>query len=122
MSDKKIIWVLDDRKDMRELVKDILEPKGYTCRLYEDGESLIRDYEKNEKKPDLIIPDIDMPGMNGLRLEKRVRDLGYTGRLLFMSGNPEYKNSIPPGAYFLEKPFKIKEMLDLVEKSMSDYP
>jgi DNA-binding response OmpR family regulator len=67
----KIILVIDDEPDMLKLFNRILTEEGYQVRMANDGVhgvSLITD-----DKPDLVLLDITMPGMDGIAVLKRIR-------------------------------------------------
>ncbi|MBI2392549.1 MAG: response regulator [Deltaproteobacteria bacterium] len=57
------ILVVDDDKNLRELVRQQLTERGYTVRQAEDGQEAIR--EVRNRRPDLIILDVMMPGISG---------------------------------------------------------
>lgn len=59
----KLIYVADDEKNIRELIKSFLEQEGFDIRLFETGDKLLQQLE--ETVPDLIILDVMMPGTDG---------------------------------------------------------
>lgn len=72
MASKSTILVVEDDDDTRELMRMVLERRGYLAITAEDG---IRGYEQAiSVLPDLIITDISMPGADGVHLVRRVRD------------------------------------------------
>lgn len=72
MDSRKTILVVEDDEVTRELMRMVLERRGYSAITAEDG---IRGYEEAvETLPDLIITDINMPGADGVHLVRRVRD------------------------------------------------
>ena len=67
----KTILVVDDEKHIRELYKSELEDEGYAVLLAGSGEEALEVVEHNT--PDLILLDIQMPGMDGIEaLEKLI--------------------------------------------------
>jgi CheY-like chemotaxis protein len=72
VDNRKTILVVEDDEVARELMRMVLERRGYTAITAEDG---IRGYDQAVKcQPDLIIADINMPGADGVHLVRRVRD------------------------------------------------
>jgi DNA-binding response OmpR family regulator len=67
----KKILVIDDERDVLEVVRSVLKTKGYTVRCAEGGEEGLRQAETEE--PDLIICDLMMPRVSGLEVLKRLR-------------------------------------------------
>ena len=65
------IIVCDDEVDLREMLQEYLQKRGYAVRLAENAEALYALVEESE--PDLIILDINMPGEDGLMALRRLR-------------------------------------------------
>lgn len=63
---QKLIYIADDEKNIRMMMKTFLENEGYLVEAFEDGYSIRQ--AVREKMPDMIILDIMMPGEDGLRL------------------------------------------------------
>ncbi len=68
---KRTIMVVDDSPDLVEIVRLTLEGKGFNVRCAYSGKELLAALEK--EKPDLIILDIMMPGMDGLEVLVRLK-------------------------------------------------
>lgn len=72
MSSEKIILVVEDDDETRELLRMALERRGYTVFTAEDG---VRGFEEAMRcRPNLIVTDITMPAADGAHLVRRVRD------------------------------------------------
>lgn len=69
--EKQTILVVDDEEDIRELVKYNLDKEGYQVLTAETGETALQVME--EKKPDMVILDLMLPGVDGLEVCKRIR-------------------------------------------------
>ncbi len=67
----KHIFVIDDEKNIRDILKKFLENEGYIVTLFDNGNKVID--ELTRLKPDLLIIDIMMPGIDGLDLCKNIR-------------------------------------------------
>jgi CheY-like chemotaxis protein len=69
---KKTVLVVEDDDVTRELMRMVLERRGYAITTAEDG---IRGYDHAVSiHPDLVITDISMPGADGVHLVRRIRD------------------------------------------------
>lgn len=67
----KLIYVADDEKNIRSLMKTFLESEGYEVEVFPDGYSVRRAVE--QRMPDLIILDVMMPGEDGLSVCAGIR-------------------------------------------------
>lgn len=66
------VLIVDDEQNLRLLYRRELEEEGYTVYEAANAEDGIKAFE--EKRPDLVVMDIRMPGMNGLEAMARVLD------------------------------------------------
>jgi DNA-binding response OmpR family regulator len=115
------ILIVDDNQDLASLNKWMLEDEGYEARLARDGREGYSAFLMF--KPDLIIPDIQMPEQNGLELMEHVRCHDPGVRTIYMSGNlnqywsplEEEKEKYHAGV--LEKPFSRDELMNLLSQS-----
>lgn len=64
----KLVYIVDDEKDIRELLKVNLKKYGFLSREFIDGKSFLRGLERNT--PDLIILDLMLPGIDGIEITK----------------------------------------------------
>jgi two-component system phosphate regulon response regulator OmpR len=69
--DMPSILVCDDETDLREMLQEYLQKRGYSVRLAGDAEQLRSEIEA--EAPDLVILDINMPGEDGLSALRRLR-------------------------------------------------
>lgn len=68
---QKQIIVCDDEPDLREMIAEYLESRNYAVRTASNGEDLLKVAERTA--PDLILLDINMPGMDGLSALRALR-------------------------------------------------
>lgn len=107
----EIILIVDDEEMVRTVMKESLKRCGFTCLTASNGEAALRVMEENQVS--LIITDINMPGMDGVELVKRVKE-NYSASVFVMTGlidEYSYENMIELGADdFVTKPVSIKEI------------
>jgi CheY-like chemotaxis protein len=100
------VLVIDDDPEVREYIAASLGDFGYAVREAADGPEGLRAFA--EKRPDLVILDYAMPGMNGSEVAARMlRDVPGQP-ILFVSGYNETEalRSAAPNAQLLAKPFR----------------
>ena len=109
------ILVVDDDKNSRDMLKDILEPEGHDITLAEHGEEALELLK--DDNPDLILLDVMMPGIDGLEVCKRIKsdpELSHIPVILVtVLNNKEDKlKGIEAGANeFLTKPISSKNVI-----------
>ncbi|MEJ6499990.1 MAG: sigma-54 dependent transcriptional regulator [Rhodobacterales bacterium] len=116
------ILVVDDEKDIRELVSDILIDEGYTTRKAGDSDSCMR--EINADPPDLIILDIWLKDsrMDGIDILKTTKRDNPDIPVVIISGHGNVEiavAAVKQGAYdFIEKPFNIDQLMLVIARAM----
>jgi CheY-like chemotaxis protein len=78
------ILVVEDDQDIREMVEDIVRRKGFDVVTASDGLEAI-DLFKNEK-PNLVLADIRMPGMDGIQMAEAIKKLDASIPIILFSG------------------------------------
>ena len=116
------ILVVDDEKDIRHLIGDILEDEGYATRLAGNSEECLR--EIDSKAPSLMILDIWLKDskMDGIDILKHVKQHHPHVPVVIISGHGNIEiavAAIKQGAYdFIEKPFNIDQLLVVIRRAM----
>ena len=113
-SNDKTIIVVDDNPDIVNIVKTILEGKGYNVMCAYSGAELFT--KLKERKPDLIILDIMMPEMDGLEVLTRLKGVPETASLpvILLTAKVQYEDVLGGyklGAdYYITKPFTSTQL------------
>ena len=113
------ILVVEDDHGFRTLLETMIRLEGHEVHLAANGETGLA--QARNKKPDIILSDIDMPGMNGIELVQHVRglpDLASTYLILLtgQGGQDAKLDALRAGADdFLEKPSSRQEILGRLE-------
>lgn len=116
------ILIVDDERDIRELVGDILEDEGYTTRLAANSEECMN--QINAEPPALLILDIWLKDsrMDGIDILKTVKRDNPDVPVVIISGHGNIEiavAAIKQGAYdFIEKPFNIDQLMVVIRRAM----
>ncbi len=115
---KKLIYSVEDDKDIAYLIKVALENSGYEVVSFEDAESFLKTFKK--KKPDLILLDMMLPKIQGHELLKYLRE-DITNNdidIIIVSANKLLADKVDGlnlGADdYIEKPFEVLELISRV--------
>jgi len=120
------ILVVDDNEDAADTCAMLLEIHGYAVRVAYTPEGALE--MLRESMPDLAILDIGLPGMSGYALAGRMKEQGYRGRLVALTGYGQAADMAASKAAgfdaHLTKPVSPAQLLDLVQSlsSSADTP
>jgi cyclic di-GMP phosphodiesterase len=114
------ILVVDDEEAIREIVSTLLEAEGYRCTLVGNGqEAMVR---FNSDSHDLILSDIIMPGMDGLKLLRKVHARDPNVPVVMVTAMHDISAAIEAirmGAYdYLLKPFEKDQLYLSVRRAL----
>src|SRR6267143_2083946 len=116
MSETAHILVVDDQKDICDVVQDYLSGEGYRVSAANDGAAMRR--VMGQQAIDLVILDLMLPGEDGLTLARTLRDESNVG-IIILTGRGETVDRIiglEMGADdYLPKPFHLRELLARVK-------
>jgi len=115
---KKKVLVIDDEEDIRNIIGEFCEIIGLEKEICANGKEGLEIF-KNENF-DLIITDIKMPDMDGYEFVKKIREMNNSIPIVICSGFIDEKTKDKFREiginYYLEKPFKLNEIKELVER------
>src|ERR671933_479830 len=110
------ILVVDDQKEICEVVQEYLSGEGYRVSVAHDGQSMRK--VMAQTPIDLVILDLMLPGEDGLTLARQLRDESNVG-IIILTGRGETVDRIiglEMGADdYLPKPFHLRELLARVK-------
>ena len=116
------ILIVDDEKDIRELISEILIDEGFSTRLASNSVECLK--QISSARPSLLILDIWLKdsNMDGIDILKKVKIDYPQVPVVIISGHGNIEiavSAIKQGAYdFIEKPFNIEQLLVVVRRAM----
>jgi two-component system nitrogen regulation response regulator NtrX len=116
------ILIVDDERDIRELIADILKDEGFETRLASNSDGAIAAI--NQQEPALMVLDIWLKDsrMDGIDILKQVKRNNPDVPVIIISGHGNIEiavAAIRQGAYdFIEKPFNIDQLMVVVNRAM----
>ncbi len=116
---KKSVLVIDDNKDIRLLLRDILQKTDYVVDLAEDGDTGLALFR--EKHPDIVVTDLSMPKVKGLDVLTEVRGVSPETPVIILSGKGTFsdvQNALKIGAYdYIVKPVTVNKLQLAVDRA-----
>src|SRR6056297_454387 len=114
------ILIVDDDDQLRQSFARLLTNEKYAVRTAPTGEAGIDEVEQNV--PDLLIMDVKLPGINGLKALQAIREVDTTLPVIIMTAYGTMDTAIEAtklGAFvYVLKPFEIPDMLDLIGQAL----
>jgi len=113
------VLVVDDEQDIREGSERILKLMGFSVSTAASGEAALELFQ--EKKPDIVLLDLKMPGMDGMEALKRIREIDARAIVIVITGYATVETAIQAmknGAYdFIPKPFEPDQLRIIVNRA-----
>jgi DNA-binding NtrC family response regulator len=116
-NDKFRILVVDDEDSIRNRCVQLLQRKDYNVRGVNDGEQAL--FLITKDRFSLVFTDIRMPGLNGIDLLERIKEMSPDTEVVMITGYGTVENAVEAiklGAYdYITKPFDMDRLLKVVE-------
>ena len=118
------IWVADDDEAIRLILEESLSSSGFETKSFSSGEELIKELDASQ--PDLIITDVQMPGMLGYDLLKHINNNYEDIPVIIMTAFADMQAAVESfggGAFeYLPKPFDLEEATEIINRALEDKP
>ncbi len=115
------ILVVDDELSMREFLSILLQREGYETSLAENAETALTMLAAGSF--DLVVSDVNMPGLDGIALLERIRQVSLETEVLLVTAYSTAAQAVEAmklGAYdYIGKPFKVEEIKVLVRNALA---
>jgi RNA polymerase sigma factor (sigma-70 family) len=116
------VFVVDDDPEVGNSLRFLLKSMGLQSQSFLSAGEFLEAYDPGT--PGCLLLDVRMPGMSGLDLQARLREMGSTLPIIFVTAHgdvPMAVNAVKAGAVdFLEKPFKHQELLAKVQDALEE--
>ena len=121
MTKVPVISIVDDDEAVRVATKDLVRSLGYATETFASAEEFLRSNRIDDTA--CLITDLQMPGMSGLELQKRLRARGCSLPIIFMTAFPEARaraQALAAGALgFLSKPVDDEALVAYLGDALS---
>lgn len=119
-----VVLLVEDEPSVRTVTRRMLELRGFTVLLAEHPEEALRVAESYPQPVDVLLTDVQLPGMDGPELARQLRDSRPDLKVVFISGYPREDafahSTDDPAADFLQKPFTPKRLIEVLNRALSN--
>jgi len=116
-----LIGVIDDDEFMREALSRLLRSAGYKCAAFSSSQEFL---DSGPAETDCLLLDIQMPGLNGLDLQAKLREIDRAIPVIFVTAkadNEARARALQQGAAaFFTKPFNDDALLGAIQSAMQN--
>jgi CheY-like chemotaxis protein len=116
------VLVVEDEPVVRAVILEMLGEQGYRTLEAVDGPSGLR-ILRSEKRIDLLVTDVGLPGMNGRQLADQARETRPELKILFITGYAESAaisdGFLQPGMQMITKPFDLENLSQRIRRMVS---
>jgi len=111
------ILVVDDERQLREMLSDFLANYGYKVIPAEDGQDAIEKYQENAPDIHLVVMDVVMPRKDGISCYREMKRINPAVKLILMSGyRPDHLHA--EDFQLIQKPFSPIEMIKIIRNTL----
>jgi two-component system CheB/CheR fusion protein len=119
-SDGPEIFVIDDDRTMREAMRETFEAHRRPVRTFASGEAFLAAFD--DRAPGCVLMDVNLPGMNGLKVLETLRGKGVTLPIIMITGAGDVAMAVQAmkagASDFIEKPIGPSELLACVAAAL----
>jgi len=119
---KNLILIVEDNKDLANLLEKILQFQGYITQVAhngEDGWSKVVD-----EKPKVVVTDVNIPKMNGFKLLQKIKKHYKEIEVIIITADSDTRDGVKAiemgGFDYIHKPFDNQDLIDIIERALRD--
>jgi DNA-binding NtrC family response regulator len=111
---------VDDEESIQEIARDALERHGYRTLTAGRGEEALKIYGAEKDRIDLVVLDLNMPGMGGSKCLLALKQIDPAVKVVVATGHTSKaraEEALSLGAKrFMPKPYRLREMLEAIRE------
>jgi CheY-like chemotaxis protein len=115
------VLVVDDEPSVRDFIQRVLEGAGYQTRMADSGLAALQIFGE-KGTPDLLLTDLNMPGMRGDELAAKMRRESPDLKVLYLTGYSDQlfaeRTTLWENETFLDKPCSVNGLLEAVNLAL----
>jgi two-component system response regulator FixJ len=123
MPGSRLVHLIDDDEAIREAAAFLLEAAGHAVKVHASGTAFLEHLDRApiDPHPCCVLLDINMPGLSGIEVQRRLNQRGFVWPVIILTGQADIGIAIQAmknGAFeFLEKPYRNDALLTAIEEA-----
>ncbi len=121
MNKPNLVWIIDDDRSIRWVLEKALQQSGIATSSFETGDKAVA--QLSQEKPDAVISDVRMPGMDGLTLLSNMHREHPSLPIIIMTAHSDLDSAVSAyqgGAFeYLPKPFDVDEAVAVTQRALA---
>ncbi|WP_188150799.1 nitrogen regulation protein NR(I) [Teredinibacter waterburyi] len=121
MHKSNLVWIIDDDRSIRWVLEKALQASGIVTQSFESGDKALA--QLSSSKPDAVISDVRMPGINGLELLEALHKQFPLLPIIIMTAHSDLESAVSAyqgGAFeYLPKPFDVDEAVAVTQRALA---
>ncbi|HEV2991731.1 MAG TPA: response regulator [Candidatus Angelobacter sp.] len=114
------VLLVEDEEGIREVTAMLLSHLNYSVICAACGADALEKFQKHRGSVDVLLTDVVMPGMNGLKLAETLAAMDPDLKIIIMSGYPGEDGSEETNVPFLQKPFTSEKLAKALHEVMDN--
>ncbi len=117
------LFIVDDNKELLCLYQKLLALYGKydIAGMAGNGKDAIRKYKTMDRKPDLVLMDVNMPDVGGISAAVQIHRYDHGAKIMFVTAEQIYNSDLPPelsDTPILRKPFSKDEFIGAIRQAL----
>lgn len=113
--DREVVVLLAEHEPaVRSMLEKLLKQGGYDLLVAEDGQEALQKSDEHKGRVDVLVADVQLPGMTGVDLAKEMRRARPDLRIMLLSPSVQGLLVLDSTWHFLQKPFLPKALLERI--------
>ena len=125
-SERPTVLLVDDEEDLRDIMRRMLERRGFATLVAGDSTEAIATCREHEGDIDVFVTDLGLPGVSGGDLARTAADLRPAMGVVYISGLPKdiavTKGLIGDDALLVKKPFTSEHLIEALRRVIDEGP